>query len=90
LIAAGDIPGAAQLFPMQSGPFEDQNESASANPAFDDFERLGADLNFFTLIHGMKMRRGVIAEVHPNDDSVEAAEFWPPFGLVLALKRGKL
>jgi hypothetical protein len=55
--------------------FEDERQRAPAHVTFDNLKGVDVHLDFFALINRVKMRRGMVAIKHSNDNSVEAAQF---------------
>jgi hypothetical protein len=57
-------------------PIQHENECPLPDPASLHLKCFNIHLNFLAFVNGMEMRRRMVAVIHPNDDSVEPAQFW--------------
>lgn len=72
--ASRSRPGVVQFVLVLHGPLDDKTLSARWKATGQYRQGLDANNRLIPAVEGVKVRRRVIVEVHPNDDSVEAAE----------------
>src|SRR3569623_957404 len=68
------IPVLLQFAAVLRRPFEHESQGSTRQLAFDDFHRAQIDQFLRIAVNGVKMGRGVIREIHPNQDAVEGAD----------------
>ena len=61
-----------ELLAVDFGPVLHQPESPSGQAAFQNFSRVDVNLGHLPAIISVKMGRGMVLGVHPDDDPIEA------------------
>jgi hypothetical protein len=65
-----------EFLPMRQRPFFYKPRRNARQLAFYDLTRLDFDEGFVLLVDGVEMRRGMIAQIHADEDAIEGRDRW--------------
>ena len=74
LVADGSLPCRQEVRLPLSGPREHQPGLTRRQAAFHDAPVSNGDLDFVPGVRGVEMSRGMVPDMHPDDDSEESAK----------------